>query len=139
VLFLVLLIKATLLMEENQPFSIKSRLESFGYAFRGIYILVKNEHNARVHLCAMIIVISIGFYVNINKIDWCLLIICIGMVIAAEAINGAIEYLADFVQPQFEPMIGKAKDLAAAAVLILSISAAIIGVLIFTPYLLKII
>ena len=69
-------------------------------------------------------------------IEWCILILCIGVVLAAEAINTAIEKLSDHVSPEYSPFIKDAKDLAAGAVLNLSVASAIIGVLIFTKALL---
>ena len=98
-----------LIMASEKKFSFKARLHSFKYAFRGVFLLFHYEHNA-----------------------WVVILFAIGSVLAAEAINTAIEKLADFISPSHQVLIGKAKDLA-AAVLILSTCAFIIGGIIFIP------
>lgn len=112
---------------------LKKRLESFKYAFKGIALLFQNEPNARIHLIASILVIIAGFYFHVSTTEWCLLILCIGLVLSAEAVNTAIENLTDLVSPDFHPLAGKAKDVAAAAVLLIAMSTVVVGVLIFLP------
>lgn len=120
---------------EDKPFSPKARLRSFRYAFDGLGILLRYEHNARIHLVAAISVVILGAYLGIARSDWLAVIIVIGLVFAAEAVNSAIEYLANFVSPEHHELIKKVKDLAAASVLITAITAAIVGVIIFAPLL----
>ena len=112
---------------------LKKRLESFKYAFKGIATLFKSEINARIHLIFTILVIPMGFYFQVAHWEWCILILCIVLVLSAEAVNTAIEKLTDLVSPNYHPLAGQAKDVAAAAVLFLAIGAAIIGLLIFIP------
>lgn len=112
--------------------TIKNRLLSFVYAFKGIKELLK-QPNARIHLIATVIVITLGFTLKVNKTEWYVLIICIGIVLTAEAFNTAIEKLTDMVSPDWNEKAGKAKDLAAAGVLLSAIAAFIIGLLIFIP------
>ncbi len=78
-------------------------------------------------------VVAAGFLLRIDAVAWCIILICIGVVIAFEAINTALEHLADAVNPETHPLVGKAKDVAAAAVLIASIVAGIVGIIIFAP------
>ena len=118
----------------GKKFSIKKRLKSFVYAGKGIITLFKHEHNAWIHCIFTILVITAGFYFDVTKSEWVTLVLCIGIVFAAEAFNTAIEKLTDLVSPDIHPLAGKAKDLAAGAVLISAITAAIIGLIIFLPY-----
>lgn len=120
----------------KKPFSIKQRIRSFGYAWAGIRSLIRQEHNAWVHCIAIIVVTIAGFYFNITKYEWITVLFCFGLVLSAEAINTAIERAVDLVSPQKNPLAGNVKDLAAAAVLICAITAAIIGLIIFIPYIL---
>lgn len=119
---------------KNKKFSVKARIHSFGYAFKGIVTLLRNEHNARIHLCAAFCTVTAGWFFNITTTEWMMVIFAIGFVFSAEAVNSAIEYLADTISPEQNDLIGKAKDIAAAAVLFAAIAAAIIGCLIFIPH-----
>ena len=113
---------------------ILNRIRSFRYAAHGIFIMLKYEHNAWVHTLATIVVCSTGFYFRLNNIEWCLVFLAIVAVWTAEALNTALEFLADAASPDFHPMIEKAKDVAAGAVLITSIGSVIIAVLVFYPH-----
>lgn len=109
-------------------------MHSFKYAFRGVFLLFRYEHNAWIHLIAIVCAVTAGIILSLTSLEWVAILFAIGSVLAAEAINTAIEKLADFVSPAHQVLIGKAKDLAAAAaVLILSICAFIIGGIIFIP------
>lgn len=116
-----------------EKFSIKKRLKSFTYAGKGIKSFITREHNAWIHSVATIIVVILGFYLHISIIEWAILIICIGMVFAAEAFNTAIERLVNLVSPERNKTAGDVKDIAAGAVLICAIAAAMAGLLIFIP------
>jgi len=114
-------------------FSIKERIKSFKYAFEGIFTLLKSEHNAWIHLVATILVVSAGFIFEINRFEWMIIVACIASVFALEAINTAIEKLADVVQPEKDDRIKRVKDLAAGAVLIAAIASVFVACLIFIP------
>ncbi|MEL7425673.1 MAG: diacylglycerol kinase family protein [Bacteroidota bacterium] len=114
----------------------QQRWRSFGYAFKGIATLFRTQVHAWIHLVAMVMVIALGLFFGIKSWEWVVLILCITLVLAAEAFNTAIEFLTDLVSPDFHPLAGKAKDTAAAAVLISAIGAAIVGLIILGPYLL---
>ncbi len=104
-----------------------------GFALAGIRTFFKEEHNAYVHLVAAIVAIGLGFYFGIDRTEWVLIILCIGLVFAAEVFNTSIEALANHVEPNWDKGIEKVKDLAAAAVLIVSIMALLVGLIIFLP------
>ncbi len=120
-------------MSDKSSFSIKKRLKSFSYAFNGFKILIKEEHNARIHLFAAIIAIILGVILHISTCEWLAIILSIGLVISLEIVNSAIENIADFISPQKHDKIKKIKDLSASAVLVGAFSALIIGFLIFLP------
>ena len=112
---------------------LQKRIKSFGYAFQGIAKLVKKEHNAWIHCAITICVIPAGFIFNLSTTEWISIIIIIGAVFSAEAINSAIEAISDLVSPEYNESIKQTKDLAAGAVLIMAIVAVIIGLIIFIP------
>ncbi len=117
----------------NQKFSIKSRFKSFKYAINGLKILIRNEHNSRIHLVAMIIAIVLGIILKISNIEWIAIVIVIGFVFSTEIINSAIEKLADFVSPDYHETIKKVKDLSAAMVLVCALVSLIVGIIVFIP------
>ncbi len=112
---------------------LKKRLLSFKYAFKGIYTLFASQPNAKIHLVATFVVISLGFYYSITTYEWCLCIFAIASVLAAEAFNTALEFLTDLVSPDYHELAGKTKDVAAGAVLITAIGASLVGGIIFLP------
>lgn len=121
---------------KSSKFSVSKRLSSFRYAWQGVVALVRDEHNARIHLVAAIVASVVGFWLKISAMEWIAVVGCIGIVIATEAMNSAIEAVCDKVSPEKHELIKKAKDCGAAAVLIVSIAAAAIGAIVFVPKLL---
>jgi diacylglycerol kinase (ATP) len=113
---------------------IKKTIHSFRFALLGIKKVFISERNFRFHSIATALVTTAGLYFHITKVEWIYMIIAIGFVVVAEAFNSAIEKLVDMVEPQQHPQAGWIKDVAAGAVLLASITAAIIGVLVFLPY-----
>ena len=122
---------------KNQKISIKSRLKSFKYAINGLKILISDEHNSRIHLIAAICAIILGFILNVSSMEWLVIVLVIGLVISFEIINSAIEYLADFVSPDYHEIIKKVKDLSAAAVLVSAFVSLVVAFIIFIPKILK--
>lgn len=114
---------------------LKKRIKSFGYAFKGIASLIGKEHNAWIHCTAIVLVTIAGFHFGITPTEWCIVVLCFGLVLAAEGFNTAIERLVDLVSPDFHPIAGDVKDVAAGAVLICAIASAIVGLIVFIPYL----
>lgn len=113
--------------------SLRKRICSFGYAFSGIATLFKSQPNAWIHLCAAAVAVSLGFLLHISPLEWTVIVIIIAAVFCAEALNSAIEMICDKVSPEFHPLIKKAKDLGAAAVLFLAFAALVIAAIIFIP------
>lgn len=120
-------------------FSLSKRLKSFSHAFNGLKILIKEEHNARIHMFATIVVVMAGFVFKISVNEWFAVLFAIGFVMTVEIINTAIENMADIVSPEKDKRIKKIKDLSAAAVLISALTALVIGLIIFIPKLLDLI
>jgi diacylglycerol kinase len=108
-------------------------MKSFYYAFRGIAVALRSEANLRFHFIAALIVVATGFYVQLSTPEWLVIVLCIGMVTAFELLNTAIEQLCNHVTPQQHPAIRLIKDISAAAVLMVSISSAAAGLIIFLP------
>jgi diacylglycerol kinase len=110
---------------------------SFRNAFSGIATLLKLERNAKIHLVILVLVIAAGILLKISPAHWLAVSLAAGFVISAETFNTSIEALCDAVEPEFDPGIKKAKDLAAAGVLIAAITSAVTGLIIFIPALLR--
>lgn len=123
---------------KNDGFTLRKRLRSFKFAFNGIKLLITREHNAWIHCFAAVCVIIAGVAFGISTTEWIAVTFAIGTVLAAEAVNSSIEAIADFVSPGYNEAIKRTKDLAAGAVLILAISAAIVGLIIFVPKIMEI-
>lgn len=122
-------------VKEN-TFSVVKRAKSFTHAGRGIFLLIKTTHNIWIQCAMLVAVIAAGFYFGISQIEWALVVFAAGLVLAAEAFNTAIEIDIDLTSAQYHPYARDTKDVAAGAVLIACVTAAIIGLLIFGPYLL---
>lgn len=112
---------------------LKTRIKSFGYAFKGIAILFGTQVHARIHLLAILVITVLGFLLGLSAIEWCCITICIALVLTAEAINTAIEYVVDLASPDHHELAGKAKDVAAGAVLLSVIVCGIVWSIIFIP------
>lgn len=107
--------------------------QSFKFAFQGFQFALK-ERNFKLHIFSVLLVTALGFYCHVSRLEWLFLIVCMGLVLGMEILNTAIEKTIDLLSPQKHPLAGMAKDLSAAAVLCVSITAAIIGCIIFYPY-----
>lgn len=95
---------------------------------------MRTQFNARVHLLAATLVCAAGVYVDLSRAEWVGVVVAITLVLCAEAFNTALEQLADAVHPEHHPGVGRAKDAAAAAVLLTALGAAVIGLLVFVPH-----
>ena len=109
------------------------RLASFGYAFRGVRVLFRTQVHAWVHLVATVVVVTAGVICSVTTIEWALLALTIGLVWTAEALNTAIEFVVDLASPEYHELAGRAKDVAAAAVLLAAVTSACIAVAVFGP------
>lgn len=111
------------------------RILSFKYAFEGIYSALKEEPNLKIHFSIAILVIVVSIYLKISRQDWISVIILIGLVLSVELTNTAIEAVVDKFTDQEHPGAKLAKDISAGAVLVVALTAAISGIIIFLPYL----
>lgn len=122
---------------KREKFSIRKRIRSFGYALEGICTLLRDEHNSRIHVGVMVLVLATGMLFGISAAEWMAVVICFGMVLMAEAMNSGIEALADLVMPERHPLVKKAKDIAAAGVLFAALASVAVGLIVFIPYVIK--
>lgn len=109
------------------------RAASFGHSVRGIWAALRSEFHMQVHAAATVVVCGLGFYYQLNRLEWALVALAIAGVWAAELFNTALEALTDLVSPGFHPLAGKAKDIAAGAVLLAALGAVAVGLLVFGP------
>ena len=114
---------------------VAGRVRSVGYALRGIGTMLQSQRNAWLHALATVGVVAAGLGLGVPAGDWKWLILAIVAVWSAEALNTALEFLADAAKPEYHPLVKQAKDVAAGAVLIAALGAAVIGVLVFIPVL----
>lgn len=112
----------------------RQRLGSLANAARGLRLLLRYECHAQLHLLAACAVTATGLLTGISASEWSVLVLTMALVVSLEALNTALEHLADAVHPHHHPMVGRAKDVAAAAVLISAFASVIIAGLIFIPY-----
>lgn len=113
--------------------SLRARARSFGYAVAGLQQMLRTQPNARIHAGATARVLWLGWALEVSAYEWLWLVLAIALVWMAEALNTAIERLADAVTREQHPLIGQAKDVAAGAVLVAAAAAALIGAIILGP------
>lgn len=124
-------------MSELPEFRFTARARSFRYAGRGVAALLRSQHNAWIHAVGSVAVVGLGFAVGLSRLEWCLVVLAMVAVWSAEAVNTAIEALCDVVSPEVHPLVERAKDIAAGAVLLAAVGAAVVGLLVFGPHLLR--
>ncbi len=120
----------------------KYKKQNFSNTFRnarkGMRLTFKSERNIRVHLLIAAFVLATAFCFHFSVTKFCILLLTISAVISAEMFNSAIEFSLDAIfHNRYSRMVGMAKDIAAGAVMIVSISAVLIGVLLFAPYIIN--
>ncbi|MDR1368880.1 MAG: diacylglycerol kinase family protein [Dysgonamonadaceae bacterium] len=120
-------------LDPNSP-KRQSCLKSFAVAFHGLKIIFVNERNFRTHLLLGILAIFACFFFEVTVQEWIAVLLLIAVVLSIEALNTCIEYLCDYVSPEYHSMIKKIKDVAAGAVLLCAIIAIVIACIIFIPY-----
>src|SRR6188768_2085404 len=121
-------------MNNNTSLTFTGRIRSMRCAFVGVRLMIASQQNAWIHAAATLSVVAVGFYLGLTTAEWCWIVLAIVSVWTAEALNTAFEFLTDVASPQFHPLAGKAKDVAAGAVLIAAIGSVIIGVLVLGPH-----
>jgi diacylglycerol kinase (ATP) len=112
---------------------LRSRLHSFGHAFRGWWYVVRTQRNAWIHVVIAALVFALSFWLRLKTLDWAILILTTAMVFAAEFLNTALEAVVDLASPQKHPLAKIGKDVGAGAVLIAALAAVLIGLLILGP------
>jgi diacylglycerol kinase (ATP) len=122
-------------MPGARGFSWRARRRSFVYAWRGVRTVLRSQHNAWIHAGASGVVVLLGVLLGVGRLEWLALIFAVVSVWTAESLNTALELLCDVASPDFHPLIEKAKDAAAGAVLISALGALLIGGLVFGPHL----
>lgn len=114
--------------------TLTARWRSVRHAARGVVVVLRTQPNAWLHAVATAVVLGAGGYVGLSRLEWCAVVLAMIAVWTAEALNTAIELVVDLVSPDLHPMAGRAKDVAAAAVLLSACGAAIVGALVFIPH-----
>jgi len=117
----------------------KKFIRGFGYAFKGLKYATATQLNLRVHLVATLIALFMGYALDISTSEWLWIILCIALVLIAELLNTALEFLTDLVSPDYNELAGHVKDVSAGAVLVCAIFALITGAIIFLPKLMLLI
>ena len=115
-------------IEKKNGIGLKSALKGLNYSAK--------ERNFLIMLCVSLFTLILSALLHLSHLEWCIIILCIVIVLSAEAMNTSIELICDYVNPRYDGKIGKIKDIAAGSVLIVSIGAAIIGTIILGPHLL---
>ncbi len=113
---------------------IKRLVKSFHYALKGLIKTFREEQNLKVQATIGLIVIFLAGYFKVSRLEWCLLIFTIGLVIFAEVVNSAVERVTDVLKPRINGYVKEIKDIMAAAVMLASIVAVLVGSIIFWPY-----
>jgi len=113
--------------------NLSSFFAGFVYAAQGLAEAVRTQFNIRFHFVATLIALGMSFYFKLSTSEWCFIILAIAIVWIAELLNTALEYLTDFVSPEYNDIAGKVKDIAASSALIAAIASASIGLIIFIP------
>ena len=109
------------------------RLKSFGYAIKGALLLLKTESSIQIQFVLALLVTAAGFYFEISNTEWILQVITIALVLSIEGLNTALEKLCDFIHEDFEPRIGRIKDISAGAVFFSALAALIVALIIYVP------
>jgi diacylglycerol kinase (ATP) len=115
-------------------FSVEARLRSFVYAWRGVKTLLASQHNAWIHAAATVVVVVGGLAARLTRFEWLALVVAVVSVWMAEAMNTAFEFLCDVASPGFHPLVARAKDVAAASVLICAAGAVVTAAFVFAPH-----
>lgn len=109
-------------------------IKRVGFAIAGLKVFFKGEQNGRIQLAIAFLVIVSGMFTGLSSIDWCIILLCIALVLSLEMVNTAIERICNMQTTEFHPSIKIIKDVAAAAVLWSALISAIVGMLVFIPY-----
>ena len=120
-------------MNKDTKFSVQNRLKSFLYAFQGVILFFRTEHNAWLHMLGTIAVIIIAVILGVTRLEAIALIVAVAFVWITEMVNTSIEKAMDLITEEYHPKIKIIKDLSAGAVLVAAFAAFLIGMIIFIP------
>jgi diacylglycerol kinase len=112
---------------------LKTRIQSFRFAFAGWWYVVRSQQNAWIHVLASLVVLLLGIWLNLLPRDWAVIILSVALVWTAEFLNTALEAVVDLASPEQHELARTGKDVGAAAVLIAAGSSVLIGILILGP------
>jgi diacylglycerol kinase (ATP) len=121
-------------MSERHSLTFSGRRRSISCAVNGVRVMLQSQQNAWIHAIATVLVCMLGLTLRVSTSDWCWIVLAVVAVWTAEALNTAFEFLTDVASPGFHPVAGRAKDVAAGAVLISAVGSIVIGLLVFGPY-----
>jgi diacylglycerol kinase (ATP) len=110
-----------------------SRLDSFRYAFAGWLHMIRTQRNAWIHALFSVVVFVLSLWLGLNRIEWAIIFVTVGLVWMAEFVNTALEAVVDLASPTHHPLAKVGKDVAAAAVLVGATTAVVVGLLILGP------
>lgn len=119
--------------------ALRATLASFRFAGRGVVLLLRTQRNARIHAGVTLAITALGSWLGLSAREWCWIVLAMMAVWTTEALNTALEALADAAVPDAHPLVERAKDVAAGAVLIASVGSVLIGVLVLGPHLLRLV
>lgn len=120
-------------MNSKKKSFVKNRIKSLRFAFDGLYKLIATENSIKLQVVVAVTISIIGFLLDISKTEWMLQVISIGLVLATEGMNTAIEKIADFIHPEHNKKIGEIKDMAAGAVAFCALAAIVVALFIYVP------
>ncbi|HVJ68111.1 MAG TPA: diacylglycerol kinase family protein [Caulifigura sp.] len=119
--------------DENRPLGRTTLRNAFRVAFIGFGYALRTQRNLQIHLAIGLCVAVAGIVFGLNRLEWCLIVLCIGLMWTAELLNTSVEVLVDLLSPEYHERARVAKDVAAAAVLCSALASSIIGLIIFLP------
>ena len=122
------------MVDNNTSLTFTGRIRSMRCAFVGVRLMIASQKNAWIHAAASLTVVAVGLFLRLTTAEWCWIVLAVVSVWTAEALNTAFEFLTDVASPQFHPLAGKAKDVAAGAVLIAALGSVVIGILVLGPH-----
>lgn len=115
---------------------VKRLLKSFSYAWRGLFKTFHEEQNLQIQTVSAMVAVALGLFFRISRGEWLALILAIGLVLILEIINSAVERVTDVLKPRINTYVKEIKDIMAAGVMLASITAVLIGLVIFLPQIL---
>jgi len=119
--------------DESRPLGRTTLANAFRVAFAGFGYALRTQRNLQIHVVIAVLVGAAGLFFGLSRIEWCVIVLCIGLTGTAELLNTSVEVLVDLLSPEYHERARVAKDVAAAAVLCAAIASAVVGVMVFGP------